>query len=94
MPAGAGGFGTEGVGGTAPSGFGAAAGAAGAAGFGAEGRGAFGAGGFGGEGMVVGIVAVVGTGFGGKSLIGEPLGEGGRTIRTVSFLGSFMVGYS
>jgi hypothetical protein len=44
--------------------------------------------------MVVGIVAVVGTGFGGKSLIGEPLGEGGRTIRTVSFLGSFMVGYS
>ena len=57
---------------------------------------------FGGEGMVGGAPVAVGRGFGGRLTIaasrglavpGFPSRRGGRTMRTVSFLGSFMAGF-
>ena len=57
--------------------------------------------GFGGAGMVGGAPAAVGRGFGGRLIMaasrglaapGFPSRRGGRTMRTVSFLGSFMAG--
>jgi hypothetical protein len=57
--------------------------------------------GFGGAGMVGGAPAMVGRGLGGRLIMaasrglaapGFPSRRGGRTMRTVSFLGSFMAG--
>ena len=57
--------------------------------------------GLGGAGMVGGVPAMVGSGFGGRLIMaasrglaapGFPSRRGGKTMRTVSFLGSFMVG--
>jgi hypothetical protein len=58
--------------------------------------------GLGGVGMVGGVPAIVGSGFGGRLIMaasrglaapGFPSRRGGKTMRTVSFLGSFMVGF-
>ena len=58
--------------------------------------------GLGGAGMVGGVPAMVGSGFGGRLIMaasrglaapGFPSRRGGKTMRTVSFLGSFMVGF-
>lgn len=55
----------------------------------------------GGAGIVAGAPATVGRGFGGRLIIaasrgfaapGLPSRRGGRTMRTVSFFGSFMAG--
>jgi hypothetical protein len=57
--------------------------------------------GFGGGGMLGGAIAAVGSGLGGRLIIaasrglaalGFPSRWGGRTMRTVSFFGSFMSG--
>jgi hypothetical protein len=58
--------------------------------------------GLGGAGMVGGVPAMVGRGLGGRLIMaasrgfaapGFPSRRGGKTMRTVSFLGSFMAGF-
>jgi len=85
-----GGLGTAGAAGAAMAGLGARAGAGGMPG------------GLGGAGILGGEPTAVGSGFGGRltmaasrglAALGFPSWRGGRTMRTVSFLGSFMAGF-
>lgn len=85
-----------------PAGLGGMGGAKGAAAL-PGGRGGAGIPAFGGAGIVGGAPATVGRGLGGRLIMaasrgleapGFPSRRGGRTMRTVSFLGSFMVGFA